>query len=109
MPKKEILLCSVTQLQSQWNLLLHPSKMIYEYVFKLQTTITTTSSPWTFSSVELKGLLKEDQSHYTFAGEETEAQEGKDFAAAISKWRTQRQILSQVYSVLRYVTPQTQV
>lgn len=41
MPKKEILLCSVTQLQSQWNLLYHPWKMIYEHVFTLQTTITT--------------------------------------------------------------------
>lgn len=107
MPKKEILLCSVTQLQSQWNLLHYPWKMIYEHVFKLQTTITTTSSPWTFSSVELKVLLKEGQCHYPFADEENEAQEGRDFATAISKWTSQGQIHSQVHSVLRYVTQQT--
>jgi len=59
--------------------------MIYEYVFKLQTTITTTSSLWTFSSMELKGLLKAGRCHRLFADEEAEAQEGRNFAAAISK------------------------
>lgn len=59
--------------------------MIYEHVFKLQTTITTTSSQWTFSSMELKVLLKEGQCHYLFADEETKAQDGRDFATVISK------------------------
>lgn len=35
--------------------------------------------------MELKVLLKEGQCHYPFADEETEAQEGRNFATVISK------------------------